>query len=141
MPIRKRLSDPYGQDTADFNKRLKYGAPPPTPKKPTAEERKPFHDAIMSIPIGKAFTNDVWRERYILPFMTRQYELWGVRLALYPTQKRDSRNRDVCTGVHVRMFDKDNRTGHYPTIHLGGSNQAIWYGQIIRWIHEKRYGG
>lgn len=141
MPIRKRITDPYSQETRDFDKHRKYGKPPPAPRKPTAEDRKPIYDAIMSVPVGKAFSNAEWRDRYILPFMAKQYDLWGVKLALYPTAKRDSLNRDVCTGVYVSMLDRDKRTGMLTGISLSGTDKTIWYGQIIRWIQEQRYGG
>lgn len=141
MPIRQRISDPYSQETQDFDKHRKYGKPPKPPKKPTAEERKPFYDTIMAIPVGRAFSNSEWRVKYILPLMSKQFELWGVRLAVYPTAKRDSLNRDVCTGVYVRMLDKNKITGQFPAMSLNGSDKSVWYGKVIRWIHEQRYGG
>lgn len=143
MPIRKRITDPYSQETRDFDNRRKYGRPPPAPKKPTLQERKPFVDDLEAIPVGKSFTNAEWRDRYIVPYLRKQHELFGARLAIYPTSRRGNDNRDLCTGVLIRMLDKDERTGQHPQIMLKatGGSTANWYGHIIRWIRERKYGG
>lgn len=73
--------------------------------------------------------------------MQRRFTLWGIELALYPTATRNSINKDVCTGVYVRMLVKHPRTGQFPGLQLNGSDKAGWYGRVIRWIEENCYGG
>jgi hypothetical protein len=139
MPIRKRVTDPYSQEYKDFNRYMVQGKPPTAPRKPTSEERKPFFDAIHSMPVGRTVSHEVFYKQYTLPFLKCTYILWGVELAIYPVAIRQSDGSHRFTGCQVAMV-RPSRCGKFPLKRLNGDKDA-WYGEVIRWIQDTIYGG
>ena len=139
MPIRKRLSDPDGADVQEFNRHMKYGRPAPPPRKPTLQERKPFVDALASIPLGVRMPQPKFNKEVLLPLMRRSFEVWGVTLAVYPMATRQTDGSMLCNGVQVTRVERDKLTGHIKTCSLK-SEQRVWYGRVISWLAASYHG-
>ena len=140
MPIRKRLTDPFSRDYREFNRQMVEGRPPKPPRRPTAQERKPFHDRLASIPVGKTFEPAIWNNKHLLPLMKERFSIMGVELALYPSSARTIDGRTQCLGVSVLMLERNKRTQMQPQLKLA-LDQDQWYGTVLRWISEIKYGG
>jgi hypothetical protein len=138
MAIRPRITNPYSDDVKQFEKRMKEGPAPKAPRKPTAEERKPLLDALHAVQVGVALTPAEWRNRYVLPSLHKTYDVWGVKLALYPTATLNSKGKHVLTGVLVIQVERNGR-GVQPKKQLYGPKRELWYGEIIRWLEDTKY--
>lgn len=138
MPIRKRISDPYGFEYKEMARRRRDGPLPETPRKPKLEERQPFVTALGSIPVGKVYRLSDWRV-FTDPFLERTFMLWGVELNLWPAAKPTMSGGVECIGVLIIQKTKLRR-GICPKITLKGDNRH-WYRNVLDWIAENNYGG
>jgi hypothetical protein len=139
LPIRKRITDLYGQDYKDFQKRKREGEPAKAPRKPKALERQPLLDAFARVPIGQTMSKRAWSDNYQLMFLREVFPLWGFDLALYPAVSNADTNSNVrCDGLLVIQLTKTKR-GVMPKLLLKGERR-FWYGRVIDWLGETNYG-
>jgi hypothetical protein len=143
MPIRKRISDPFGDSEREIALQKRFGPPPTTPRKPSLEERQPLLGAIGKLPLGQNITTQEYNNKFLLPWMRKEFTLWGATLALYPIGKRSSDNKTtLVVGVQICQKEKHRRTGQLPVLKLTVDkypNTSGWYGRIIRWLEETKY--
>jgi hypothetical protein len=139
MPIRKRISDPYGDDVKRFEKRLREGAPPPTPKKPNAATREPFVRALMAVPVGKQFESNQFFRKIMDTYLVIKYEIWGQTLYIMPGYMNLDDKFVKCTGATVGRHNA-NKRGIKPRLNLKGDART-WYSQVLHWIEDTEYDG
>lgn len=139
MPIRKRLSDPFGDSVKRFERQLKEGRPPPAPKKPSAVERAPFVDALMAVPMGKCFDKSVFFRKHFDKAITASFKIWGQTLYIMPAYMYLDEGTVKCTGASVGRHNP-NRRGIKPMLRLKGEPRT-WYSQVIHWIDDTVYDG
>lgn len=135
MPIRKRLSDPFSDDVAKFERRMKYGAPPPTPPKPSLKEREAFVRELMNYPeVGKMLEKDkffrTWADRY----MTLHFKIWGQDLFILPGHALLDERFVRVAHPTIRRINPDRR-GIRPMLRLKGEPRT-WYSQVLHWIED-----
>jgi hypothetical protein len=138
MAIRKRITDPYGAETKEFERRMREGRRPKAPAPPDAKARKPIQTAFDRIEVNKIMSLDEWHNKYVLPCLRRQFDFFGVRLAIYPTQVRTIQNKEKCTGCMIMLLTK-NRRGQRKVLDLRPWDKSVWYGMLLQWIKENCY--
>lgn len=140
MPIRSRISDPYGQSSKEFSRKLREGPLPKAPdRKPSASEREPFLSALSSVPVGRTMTRSVWID-FSLPFVQTKYVLWDIEIAIYPVSRVEHDEMKTCTGVMIQSITR-NRRGTQPRMMINEPYSKVWYRRILDWIDEQFYGG
>lgn len=134
MPIRKRLSDPYSDDIAKFDRRLKHGAPPPAPPKPSLKQREAFVRSLLSVPIGQTIDRRKYFHTFSDRYMTERFEIWGQIVYILPLHKFLDSETIECTGACVGRHNL-NSYGVKPRHRLTGE-QRTWYSQVLHWIED-----
>ncbi len=146
MPIRKRISDPFGKDVKIVERNMKYGKPPKKPARPRWRgEAKPLGDALMKIPLNHI----IKRKDYLiyLKKYSKLFAIYGVTVDLYPCYDNltlDDAHK-VCTGVMVTLHRPMVHKSLYPKMILKASTekgirQERWLGTVLDWIETEVYG-
>lgn len=134
MGIRKRISDPYSEETKRVDRRLREGAPPVAPPKPSLVQREKFVLALSKVPVGQTFKSGKFFREYADKWMQGKWDIWGQTLYILPGYKLGTDGSVFCTHPTVGRHNC-NKRGIKPMLRLKGE-QRTWYSQVIHWIDE-----
>ena len=137
MPIRSRISDPFSDSVKKFERRVKEGAPPVAPPKPSLKERCKFVEALERVPVGTTFHTTKFFRTIADKYMVERYQIWGQILYILPAYKLLIDKNVECTGASVGRHNA-NKRGIKPMLRLNGPTKT-WYSQTLHWIEDTVY--